>query len=531
MDTLNRLAELFGPEFVDYVVALSGEGGHSDPQLTEAQTHVADVLTAHVDNMAKRGDTGTDPIYWVGDLDQFNSAAGTSLLGMLRQRAGGKLPALELVGDEFCDSMLAIARDCFPLLLLKADDPWPIDYALNVTSGIHQHPEYAAAVTAFLADSSLAKLFPFPEPDDQNSERPRPPGWRKESFIVSNHSTGTLQLPILIPQIVASAAKRCLMSGRRVEWTIIRENVIRAVSDLRGFADGRPVSVPALVGLAGISLPPGAVLPLPAGRIRPLVETDRDLFPRDVGVNAVYETTFELMLFEVSSNQFDVNDSGAAKFRKFWERTNAAHRDFHHSIDLMRLGLLLASPPEEPWSVRQTSTLISDGVRSGSQSWDPSGHGADVHELEASSFDEVHRWVQLVSSKHVSPMNIGMRRVLSATTLRSDAIDAFVDAVICWESLFGASTDTVFRVTASIAKLVEQGDLVSREEMVKELKSLYRARSTLVHGGPEPKPIKIEAFRKRAIVIAADCLRRLYGERFDLLDMTSEERGSRILLE
>ena len=44
-------------------------------------------------------------------------------------------------------------------------------------------------------------------------------------------------------------------------------------------------------------------------------------------------------------------------------------------------------------------------------------------------------------------------------------------------------------------------------------------------------PLEIEKLKKRAVEIAAACLRAFYQERDDLIPLASETRGARILLE
>lgn len=531
MEMLGRIRKMFGDAFVSYVLSLPDLAEGDDPQLSSVQQEVVDFIGQvfdHVDGAA----TGTDPdaIYLMSPLARYDQVSGVPMLAALRQHAGGEIPTVDSVGDEFCDLMLGIARDCFPLLLVNSNDMWPMNYSLHISTGLYHHPKLEAVVAAFKADQSLSKLFPFADPDAESTAASSFPGMGDASYVLTNGPGGTLQLSILISQIVGAAAVRCLVSGRRIEWDILREGVIQSISDLRDLADRKAVPAPTLVGLAGVTLPEGTVLSLPDGRIRPVVQSDRDLFPRVDGLSAVYETSFEVVIYDVAPNEFDESDPFALH-RKFDDRINASHREFTRSVDLMRLGLLLASPSSDPWSVREVSRLVVNGLFSGGHSWNPGAGWLAPHELSEASFPDAQKWVQVVGKKHVPPMNIGMRRILSASTARTDQIDSFVDAVICWESLFGASTETVFRVTGAIAKLVEKDNPEARDEMIKELKKLYEARSRLVHGGAEPKPVDIQKYRKRAIEVAVECLRRLYGDRFDLLDMTSQERGSRILLE
>src|SRR5699024_9636301 len=136
-------------------------------------------------------------------------------------------------------------------------------------------------------------------------------------------------------------------------------------------------------------------------------------------------------------------------------RISESNRSFDHATDLMRLALFLASSSEAPWLAREVARYVPDPfAHGGISSWDSGDVAVPTHELSASDFKRVHEWSTLVRNKHVPSIDIGMRRLLSASTMRADPIDAFVDAVVCWENMFGVHTETTFRVTASIAKLL-----------------------------------------------------------------------------
>jgi hypothetical protein len=531
---LENLVEAFGRDFIEYVLGLDLDVEFSDLAFTAQQGEVVQQLRSLIEGISLDQLKAADPTYLLNRFSGFEPTTESSILNYFRHYAGAEIPATEASGDLFLDTMVAMALDTFPLVLVRPDTSFPVPRQASILMSInlHQNPKMTTAVSALLADPSLSTLFDVTPPKTSGDASSGFPGVDEVSYVIlSSGSGGTLQLSMLLQQTLASAATRCLMAGQRVEWETFSRNVEAAVRDLRALANRRTVPMPALIGLAGVTMPPGSVLELPGGRLRPVVESDKTLFMGNTSMTAVYETHFDLAIYAVLPNEFDDEDP-VAPHRKYDERSMANHRDFARSIDLMRLGLLLASPPDNPWSVREVSRFILDGLfSSGVQSWDPNGSSVPVNNLDVSSFDSVRSWSQVVAKKHVPSLNIGMRRVLSSTTARTDPIDGFVDAVICWESLFGAQTETVFRVTGAIAKLVEPSDPAAREELQRELKKVYGARSRLVHGGEEPKQSDLEKYRRRAIAIATECLRRLYGERSDLLELPTELRGARVLLE
>jgi len=153
------------------------------------------------------------------------------------------------------------------------------------------------------------------------------------------------------------------------------------------------------------------------------------------------------------------------------------------------------------------------------------------YELKEGQGAEVVRFHGLIQEKHPDSLDIAMKRILGAVSQRWDATDAFIDAVVVWENAFGTSTETTFRVTGAIAKLLEPGSADDRAKLQKELKGLYETRSRLVHGAKEPKPEEAWAQRERTIAIALDVLRKLYTERPDLLELSSDLRSAQLLLE
>lgn len=529
---LHNLAEAFGRDFVVYVLGLDRDVEFSELSLTARQGEVVQQLMTSIEGTPQDQLKAVDPSSSLGRFSVFEPTNESSILNYFRVYSGAEMPAVETTGDLFVDTMVSMALDTFPLVLVRPDVtfPAPRSTSILVSINLHHNPKLKTAVSAFLADPSLSTLFDVPPPKTSGGASSGFPGMDEVSYVITNSgSSGTLQLLMLLQQILAGAATRCLIKGQPIEWEAFGRNVEAAVRDLRGLASRQTVPVPVLVGLAGVTMPPDTVLELPGGRLRPAVESDKTLFMGTTSITAVYETHFDLAIYAVLPNEFDEEDPFAAD-RKYDERTMANRRDFARSIDLMRLALLLASPSENPWSVREVSRFTLDGLlSSGLQSWD--GGSVPINHLDGSSFDSVRSWSQVIAKKHVPSLNIGMRRVLSSTTARTDPIDGFVDAVICWESLFGAQTETVFRVTGAIAKLVEPTDPSAREELQQELKKVYGARSRLVHGGAEPKPSDLEQYRKRAIAIATECLRRLYGVRSDLLELPTELRGARVLLE
>lgn len=209
-----------------------------------------------------------------------------------------------------------------------------------------------------------------------------------------------------------------------------------------------------------------------------------------------------------------------------------SRRLFQVDIDRMRLAVVLCSEGDEHLgSIEVSRYILNPMQRGGTPSWMLEQQIPANNTLHPSKFAEVVEIHALIEAKHPESLNISMKRLLSAVSQRNDPIDSFIDALIVWENVFGTKSETGFRVTGSLARLLEEGNLANRLELQRELGKLYNIRSRLVHGEKEPDPEKSMEYRQRSIAIAIECLRCLYKDRQDLLTMNSEDRSKQLLLE
>lgn len=532
---LDALVRRAGDDFVRYLLSVPDATPWPDVELTDARKHAIELVFGQTSSGDALSESiALDAYMQVSSLSSRAQGADTSIVNLIRQFTGGEIETVEPTGDALEDSLLAMARDVWPIYLARPQIEGPRTFWMATPAGVYNHPALGDAIDAFLNDSQLMKLFPFPPEPAEG-----PPGdhpWSKAmqaSLVITNGQGGSLQLLSLISGLIAHAAFRCLITGSPLRLETLRPHILRSVEDLRSLAEGETVHVPALVGFSGVSLPDDASLELPEGRLRPANGTDRELFMAGAkSLVTVFETTFPIRVYSIAEHKFVDGENPFKEYSKFDSRITEVNRSFARQLDFVRLSLLLASAPDTPWLAREVARYIPDLLNhGGSSSWDPGMTGVPTFELPTQAFDSVQDWCALVRQKHVPSLDIGMRRLLSATTLRTDPIDAFVDAVICWESLFGVQTETTFRVTGAIAKLLEPTNLNKREELHKELKDLYGRRSKLVHGGSEPAPGVTDKYRRRATEVAGECFRQLYRERADLLELPSDARGARLLLE
>jgi len=150
------------------------------------------------------------------------------------------------------------------------------------------------------------------------------------------------------------------------------------------------------------------------------------------------------------------------------------------------------------------------------------------------SLDEIaswKSWIDAVMAADLSHLNLAITRTLRAQTERRDHSDALVDAVIAWESLFGAITESTLRVSASLARLLHAAG-AEREQARSRYTKIYERRSKIVHGArAKATAEQIDQDSRTAIDAAIEVIRTLLAMRPDLLPLESAERSTRILME
>jgi len=153
--------------------------------------------------------------------------------------------------------------------------------------------------------------------------------------------------------------------------------------------------------------------------------------------------------------------------------------------------------------------------------------------LNADEIAGTENWSTLLDTPAFKHVKLGARRLLRAISDRTDPGDSLIDAIIAWESFFGTSVETSFRVTLAMAKLLEPESRERRRDLHRELKELYNTRSKLVHGrldvGDDYE--KISASRDLAITHGMSTIRSLLL-RPELLEIEdSANRSTSLILD
>ncbi|WP_159074198.1 HEPN domain-containing protein [Streptomyces dioscori] len=527
IDIEGLLTATYGSDFIRYVLAipeqedLNGISGRADQS-------VLNILTSLALGSINAGSLDAS-ILTASSLSQYIPDEGTSLVQFLRKSSGGDISPENLETDDAVYAALAVvAQDIWPVYLIPPpSNQSSSGFFMSNLAGIAQHPKSKELGQFFMEDPSLSKLFP----KNQSAEQENPaPLMESSEWVVNSGYGGTRQIIGVLTGLIYDARLRVQLAGQKLTSKSLISSLKDSLSALRSLAESQPVDVPVIIGLSGVSLSQGQEIQFTDGILRGILPTDGMLLNNVGNCGAVYETTYPLRVLHV----FNIEPGGAdwAKpFNKYRARIEESLRSFEYSLEKVRLALLLCSDGDDFLAPKEESRLILDPTNMGGTNQRGIGdHTPTNTELPSSKFQDAVATYDVIRKKHPESLNIAMKRILSAASSRRDSNDALIDSLIAWENMFGTRTETTFRVTASLAKVLE-ADSGKRLDLQKELNKLYGVRSAMVHGAKEPDPDAAARNRQRVISVAINGLRCLYHDRPELLSMPPEDRSKTVLLE
>jgi hypothetical protein len=502
--TLEDAVALIGAECVAYVVAgevadleALSERALSAPQ-KEALDKLLLVLGSPIVQSPRRSELKVEAA--VSLLTAFDPAADTTLANVLRLEAGGGLPEIP-EGDPVEQAAAHLARDSYPALLVPDDQRLGTPMSKAST---FRNPWTTRFQEAVLADEELGQRFVGPADGDAASF----------PFTSSTgHGEGGVQLVLLADRILGTPAAIC--RARRGSAAEFVAAAVQAVSHLRRLVVlGRTVRSPTLIGFDAVRVPPDTSLETPWGLLRALTDGERDLLRGFGGPgNAVLVTEFPVKLF------MNEEQDGASLDRPAVDAMFEARAALEERARMFAFALLLAIDLPMPAGIGLRYTLIEDPF-----GWMPSISGRfdeaprSPVELTRAELEDVARWIGLVEANHHASMSVAVRRTLLAHE-RTDATDAFIDAVIAWDALFGArSGDAVtFRVALGFSLVLEDAE-DERRHIKRRVQELYGLRSDLVHGAvTELHWREAGQRREEAVQLLRRALRVLYEDHADVL--------------
>ncbi len=303
------------------------------------------------------------------------------------------------------------------------------------------------------------------------------------------------------------------------EGTFVR-TVLESFEELLRAVRGEAVRLYKIHGMCGLLMPENSQANTPWGNLRAAPRFD------PTSANHPFlrpHTTAILLQTKLTTVRFDRAASPAP-----YEDADASAPDFTY---LLPIACALASPDlEKPvvpmftWSVAILPFQPNNGY-----SWTHLPPKQWPVEDFSSVVGDLEHWSRLVHKSHHSSIDIAVRRLTSAVASRVDQSDALIDSVMAWENLLGTSTEVTYRVSASLAKLIEPV-VENRKILRKRLTEIYAIRSRLVHGGLVEQT-QINDACKEAISYTVKSLRACYEKGPAWLALKSQDRSDHLLLE
>lgn len=432
--------------------------------------------------------------------------------------------------DELLNTLYKILSEIWPIFLynpLFNDEHWP-KYSIIIsalTIALYGNPLLNSFCKLFLEDASLKKLFPEVDVKKiSESSYEMVLGY----WMTNLGNGGTQNFFNLIPSLLFEIASRCMMKEQDITYELLCKYVPDVISDWKKLAEGETIRTKCLIGFEGVSVDGEINIQCGSSVIRNPLKYELILLLE-------YDTPPQIVLEKEVELRIDVfpKDISSEKIKEQLannrDKCDEAQVFLQTEIDRVKLSLLLASNLEsnELLLPNENSYFIESPIHYGGKSFGEYKFKPNGGLLSKTMIKDIEFWGEHIV---MDELKIAIKRLLSAAVKRFNPIDAFIDAIIVWESIFGAKTETTFRVTASISKLLEK-DLEKRKKMQKDLKILYDKRSKLVHGEPEPSIEDVTLFKKMAINIAIEILKKLYKDRTDLIPYDSSLRSEIILLE
>ncbi|WP_146075373.1 HEPN domain-containing protein [Streptomyces sp. Ru71] len=522
---MDEIVKHFGGPFIEHCLNLAPNEFSPTIKLSDKQQEVLSAMQ----HIVLEAQAHQDPFITHLHVSQrvgYSSQLGASLANLWRTHCGGDL-AQSRSDDAVENALLALAVEAYPQFLLP---PAPRPNVHAPSPLFYGHPQSQEIAKQILLDPTLSRLFPeAPEASTYEGD-----GMEIQSTAVwSNGTSGTMQLGMLPAALLRSGAIKLAETSTIDDYF---DGVRRALRHVRSLASKKATKVPALIGLASLELVGVDRLEFKGGLLRLPTVRDIELLMGAENVVAVLEVEVNLQLLSVSPfNPIQADDdSFMRRFEQNRPRFEKFSREFRRTIDLACLTMLLASAPGQYIAPVEMATAVHNpatlGMSAGMSPYKYPVSTFGTTPVDRESAASIEFWASKVA-EHPLSLDMTMRRLLSAVSRRLDPLDSFIDAVICWENMFGTGEGEVsFRVSGAIAHLMEPSDPAARKKLFDEVKAMYGTRSKLVHGAKEPSPRDSVDQMMRAVDISIQCLRLLYEKPHLLAVGSSGERGRMLLL-
>ena len=412
--------------------------------------------------------------------------------------------------DPLVEIAARLALEIYPLSLIK----FPLDNPLFVNTFFHQGlilyglNEHKLLLKKIMEDPSISKIFTQVGKNELETQG---------QYSASTGRGGSIQLAVFPTTLIANAYELMRLRG-----IISQEKLVEAIEEvvnmIRQVAEGNLIKVPAFVGFHNVGLNDFDYLEIEWGKIRVYNEEFMELIPQEARPSILGgEKKFLGFILEVEY-PYKVD------FEPWQENADWPHeleegRQYLANLkENVSLTFALSVERDPPIGITPAWTLIVDPLSQGTSiSWSPRPLSPMPHYLFCSDQQEsIKHWASLIKGSRDEKIRIAIRRIVSSINERMNPIDGFVDAVIAWENLFGGEAELSYRISISIAKLLEESE-ECRLKLQKKVVDYYNDRSKIIHGVKEITYDEAVRKRNECLSIALASMKKLYEEYQNLL--------------
>jgi Apea-like HEPN len=344
-------------------------------------------------------------------------------------------------------------------------------------------------------------------------------------FMVVHEGAGVTTTPAsLVASTFTAALEQMYYLGLPDTDAVYLDLVVKNLSALRQAGNGGKVELHEVIGLTGLELPQSRTLATPWGQLRGIKRPGFDYVGLDGWVKAITLVLNVPRRIAIPIVPLPVEQIAVGPWKTSEE---------NNVLGLLALAFVVSRnadrrvAPVAVWT-RTVSPFAPHGSYTVRSPLVPAIMRPTLNESDCVA---VEGWCRLLQQhRHLKPgIHIAGARLVSAVSGRTDTVDRLIDAVVAWENLVGADSETTFRVTAGIAKLIED-DPSKRATLVRQLKDIYGLRSRAVHGADVGQN-NLSAAADLAVEIGITALKRLYDKGPQWLTVRSSKRADRLLLE
>lgn len=248
----------------------------------------------------------------------------------------------------------------------------------------------------------------------------------------------------------------------------------------------------------------------------------------------VLSLTKSYQIHEVVSVAFTEGELNSLDPQPHADKVREWHSDIDLIIDRCCLSLYMASDAAKPsGAVPAFTAILEPFTHYPIEPWRsrPQPNVTGIH-LSRSAATEASNWYVRFRDSHPANLNTAIRRMVSACNSRYTPADSLLDAVLAWENMFSGTPETVLRVCGAMARLLTSDRYEDQATLYAEVKSIYNARSQIVHGKSKRTLTDslVQAHADKAIEYAFRCMKELYKHPEVLALRDSDARGLAVLL-